>query len=102
MGVAAGAAEGDIFVSNHRGHGHLLAKGCDPKLLAAELFGRSSGVCGGRGGTQHTALFDRSFYGANGITGGGIPVATGIALALKMRGADLTIREQLLWGGRRG
>ncbi len=91
VGVAAAAAEGDIFVSNHRGHGHLLAKGCGVKHLAAELFGRSGGVCAGRGGTQHTAQFDRSFYGANGITGGGIPVATGIALSVKMRGESTVV-----------
>jgi len=91
VGVAAAARPEDIFVSNHRGHGHLLSKGCESKHLAAELFGKAEGVCAGRGGTQHTACFEHSFYGANGITGGGIPVATGIALAMKLGGTDRAV-----------
>ncbi len=85
-GVAAACREDDLFVSNHRGHGHLIAKGGDPKKLAAELFGRTEGYAGGRGGTQHFAAFDVGFMGAMGITGGGIPIATGIGLALAREG----------------
>jgi 2-oxoisovalerate dehydrogenase E1 component len=85
-GVAAACLPGDFFVSNHRGHGHLIAKGGETKRLAAELFGRTEGYARGRGGTQHFAAFGVGFMGAMGITGGGIPIATGIGLALKRRG----------------
>lgn len=85
-GVAAACRPDDLFVSNHRGHGHLIAKGGETKRLAAELFGRTEGYAGGRGGTQHFAAFDVGFMGAMGITGGGIPIATGIGLALKREG----------------
>jgi len=71
----------DIVVSNHRCHGHFLAYGGSMHGLAAELMGRASGVCGGRGGSQH--LQWRAFY-ANGILGGTVPLATGMALAEKL------------------
>ncbi len=90
-GVASACGEGDLFVSNHRGHGHLLAKGGDPARLAAELFGRTEGYAGGRGGTQHVAAFDVGFMGAMGITGGGIPIATGIGLALAREGGGRVV-----------
>ncbi|MHC4252496.1 MAG: thiamine pyrophosphate-dependent dehydrogenase E1 component subunit alpha, partial [Planctomycetota bacterium] len=90
-GVAAACREGDLFVSNHRGHGHLIAKGGDTRRLAAELFGRTEGYAGGRGGTQHVAAFDVGFMGAMGITGGGIPIATGIGLALAREGAERAV-----------
>lgn len=86
VGVAAACRPDDLFVSNHRGHGHFLAKGADPSRLAAELFGKTDGYSGGRGGTQHLAALDIGFMGAMGITGGGIPIATGVALALKREG----------------
>jgi len=85
-GVAAACAPGDVFVSNHRGHGHLIAKGGELRRLVAELAGRSAGYAGGRGGTQHIAAFGVGFMGAMGITGGGIPIATGVGLALKRAG----------------
>ncbi len=85
-GVAAACREDDLFVSNHRGHGHLIAKGGDTRRLAAELFGRTEGYARGRGGTQHVAAFDVGFMGAMGITGGGIPIATGIGFALAREG----------------
>lgn len=87
--VAVGAIseinEDDYVISNHRGHGHLLAKGADPKRLMAELLGKHTGYCGGRGGTQHLCAVDLGFLGTTGITGGNIPIATGIALALKLK-----------------
>lgn len=73
----------DIVFSNHRCHGHFLAYGGDMRTLFAELMGRSTGVCGGRGGSQH--LQWRNFY-SNGIQGGIVPVATGMALAEKLQG----------------
>jgi len=91
VGIAASCREDDLFVSNHRGHGHLLAKGGDPARLAAELFGRTEGYAGGRGGTQHVAAFDIGFMGAMGITGGGIPIATGIGLALAREGKERVV-----------
>jgi len=91
VGIAAACRGDDLFVSNHRGHGHLLAKGGDPARLAAELFGRTEGYAGGRGGTQHVAAFDIGFMGAMGITGGGIPIATGIGLALAREGRERAV-----------
>ncbi len=87
--VAVGACgclrNNDLVISNHRGHGHFLAKGGDVFRMMAELYGREAGYSGGKGGTQHMAGAECGFMGSNGITGGGIPVATGLALALKRR-----------------
>jgi TPP-dependent pyruvate/acetoin dehydrogenase alpha subunit len=80
VGVLSHLQEGDVVFSNHRGHGHFLASGGDPRRLFAELMGRSSGVCGGRGGSQHLCWVN--FY-SNGVQGGITPVATGMALAEK-------------------
>jgi TPP-dependent pyruvate/acetoin dehydrogenase alpha subunit len=82
VGVLTNIQENDVVVSNHRCHGHFLAYGGDPRALYAELMGRSTGVCGGRGGSQH--LHWRNFY-SNGILGGIIPIATGMALAEKYK-----------------
>ncbi|MCJ7696379.1 MAG: thiamine pyrophosphate-dependent dehydrogenase E1 component subunit alpha, partial [Anaerolineaceae bacterium] len=85
VGVLSCLAENDIVVSNHRCHGHFLAYGGDPESLFAELMGSPAGVCGGRGGSQH--LHWRNFY-SNGIQGGIVPMATGMALAEKYKGSD--------------
>jgi TPP-dependent pyruvate/acetoin dehydrogenase alpha subunit len=82
VGVLSQIQPGDIVVSNHRCHGHFLAYGGDPFALFSELMGKASGVCGGRGGSQH--LQWRNFY-SNGILGGTLPVATGMALAEKRK-----------------
>ncbi|MFZ2096088.1 MAG: thiamine pyrophosphate-dependent dehydrogenase E1 component subunit alpha [Anaerolineales bacterium] len=82
VGVLVNMRENDIVFSNHRCHGHFLAYGGDPYLLFAELMGRVTGVCGGRGGSQH--LHWRNFY-SNGVLGGTIPIATGMALAEKYK-----------------
>ena len=82
VGVLSVIQENDIVFSNHRCHGHYLAYGGDPRALFAELMGRATGVCGGRGGSQH--LHWRNFY-SNGIQGGIIPIATGMALAEKLK-----------------
>jgi len=83
VGVISNLEPDDIVVSNHRCHGHFLAYGGDPRALFAELMGRTTGVCGGRGGSQH--LHWRNFY-SNGILGSTVPLATGIALAEKRQG----------------
>src|SRR4030066_1393572 len=82
VGVLTSIQENDIVFSNHRCHGHFLAYGGDPRALFAELMGRTTGVCGGRGGSQH--LHWRNFY-SNGIQGGVVPIATGMALAEKYK-----------------
>lgn len=78
----------DIVVSNHRGHGHYIAFTDDVEGLMAEIMGRDSGVVGGRGGSQH--LHNRNFY-SNGIQGGMVPIAAGIAFAEKMKGKKTVV-----------
>lgn len=90
-GVCMALRPDDQVVSTHRGHGHLLAKGGDPKRLMAELFGKATGYGGGKGGTQHMADFAVGHLGSNGITGGGIPIGTGAALAARMQGTDRVV-----------
>jgi pyruvate dehydrogenase E1 component alpha subunit len=75
----------DKITSTHRGHGHCIAKGADVKQMMAELFGRIDGYCHGKGGSMHIADLDIGNLGANGIVGGGIPLATGAALTSKMK-----------------
>ena len=86
VGAAIARRKGDFVTSTHRGHGHLLALGGDPKRLMAELFGKRTGYSRGRGGSQLMADRRIGFLGGNGITGGSIPVATGAALSASMRG----------------
>ncbi|MEW5871342.1 MAG: thiamine pyrophosphate-dependent dehydrogenase E1 component subunit alpha [Chloroflexota bacterium] len=83
VGVLTPIQSGDVVFSNHRCHGHFLAYGGDLRALFAELMGKASGVCGGRGGSQH--LHWRNFY-SNGVQGGILPIATGMALAEKRKG----------------
>lgn len=85
VGACANLKTEDLVVSNHRGHGHFLAKGGDVFRMMAELYGREAGYSGGKGGTQHMAGVECGFMGSNGITGNPPPVATGLALALKRR-----------------
>ena len=86
VGACAAIEPSDYVVSNHRGHGHFIAKGGDLKRLMAEMYGKVDGYSRGRGGSQHMACFDIGFLGSNGITAGGLPIATGAALALKRQG----------------
>jgi TPP-dependent pyruvate/acetoin dehydrogenase alpha subunit len=91
--VAVGACsvlrDEDRITSTHRGHGHLIAKGADVERMMAELFGRRTGYCKGKGGSMHIFDFGLGILGANGIVGGGIPIATGAALADSVLGRDL-------------
>ena len=77
----------DKITSTHRGHGHCLAKGCDVRGMMAEIYGKKNGLCGGKGGSMHIADLSKGMLGANGIVGGGPPLACGAALALKRAGA---------------
>jgi pyruvate dehydrogenase E1 component alpha subunit len=76
----------DWVASTHRGHGHCIAKGVPIDGMMAELFGRATGLCKGKGGSMHIADMDRGMLGANGIVGAGIPLATGAALTAKIKG----------------
>jgi TPP-dependent pyruvate/acetoin dehydrogenase alpha subunit len=84
-GVCLHLGERDVIGSTHRGHGHSIAKGVDLNGMMAEIFGRRTGVCGGKGGSMHIADTEKGMLGANGIVGGGIPLATGAALSAKVR-----------------
>lgn len=84
-GIMANLTINDYVISSHRGHGHLIAKGGDIQKIFSELMGKIDGYCYGKGGTQHLCATEIGFYGTNGITGGGIPIATGIALSIKLR-----------------
>jgi acetoin:2,6-dichlorophenolindophenol oxidoreductase subunit alpha len=85
-GVCANLREDDFIASTHRGHGHAIAKGCDLKAMMAEIYGRETGLCKGRGGSMHVADFSRGMIGANAIVGGGVALATGAALSAQVRG----------------
>ncbi|MEW5867019.1 MAG: thiamine pyrophosphate-dependent dehydrogenase E1 component subunit alpha, partial [Bacillota bacterium] len=93
--VAAGACSrlnpDDYIVSHHRGHGHMLAKGGDPKRMMAEIFGKETGYCKGKGGSMHIADRSLGHLGANGVVGGGLPIATGAALACSLLGTKRVV-----------
>lgn len=85
VGVCHALDRKDVITSTHRGHGHVIAKGCDLNSFFAELYGRANGTCKGKGGSMHVADLDLGVYGANGIVGGGVPIAAGAALASSIR-----------------
>ena len=85
-GVCAHLQRADLLTSTHRGHGHTLAKGADVNRMMAELFGRSGGSNGGKGGSMHIADFSVGMLGANGVVAAGLPIACGAAHALKLQG----------------
>ncbi len=87
-GICAALQATDYISSTHRGHGHLIAKGGDPKKMMAELYGKKTGYCKGKGGSMHIADIDLGILGANGIVGGGLPIATGAALAAQYLDSD--------------
>lgn len=86
VGVCSNLTRQDWIASTHRGHGHFLAKGGDAHAMIAEIFGRATGICQGKGGSMHVADFSRGILGANGIVGGGIGLAVGAALAAQLDG----------------
>lgn len=88
VGVCACLNDKDYITSTHRGHGHLLAKGGKTDLMMAELFGKATGYCKGKGGSMHIADAELGILGANGIVGAGHPIAAGAAFACKYRGTD--------------
>ena len=81
VGVCAALSENDVMFGNHRAHGHYLAKGGDLNAMIAELYGRATGCCGGRGGSMHLIDLDAGFLGATPIVGGTVPLAVGAAWA---------------------
>jgi acetoin:2,6-dichlorophenolindophenol oxidoreductase subunit alpha len=87
-GVCRALRADDVITSTHRGHGHILAKGGEPRRMMAELMGRATGYNRGRGGSMHIADLGLGIYGANGIVGAGAPIACGAAMAAKLRGED--------------
>ena len=87
-GVCFALRTDDYITSNHRGHGHALAKGADMNRMMAELLGRQTGYCKGKGGSMHIADLELGMLGCNGIVGGGIGITAGAALSAKLRGTD--------------
>ena len=88
VGVCASLRPDDHITSTHRPHGHLIAKGADIRRMMAELFGKETGCCKGKGGSMHMADYSIGVLGACAIVGGSLPIATGAALAAKLRGTD--------------
>lgn len=87
-GTCAALEPDDLIASTHRGHGHCIAKGLDPDLMMAELFGKRDGYCNGKGGSMHIADVESGMLGANGIVGAGPPLATGAALSIDYQDRD--------------
>jgi acetoin:2,6-dichlorophenolindophenol oxidoreductase subunit alpha len=85
-GVCAHLNKTDRIVSHHRGHGHCIAKGADMKRMMAEIYGRKTGYCKGKGGSMHIADFSIGMLGADGIVGAGLPIAVGAAYAAQLDG----------------
>ncbi len=94
-GVMATLRPDDVITSTHRGHGHAVAKGADLRYMYAELFGKVTGYCKGRGGSMHINDLSIGMLGANGIVGGGIPHAVGAAYAAVYKGRDCGCRAVL-------
>lgn len=89
MGVSSALRQGDYLLNTHRGHGHCLAwHDSDVNLMMAEFMGREAGYCRGRGGSMHIANVATNNLGANGIVGGGLPLAVGVGLSIKLRKTD--------------
>ncbi len=86
VGVCTHLTDDDFITSHHRGHGHCIAKGVDVRKMVAELLGREAGACRGKGGSMHIADVSKGMLGANGIVGGGFPLAAGAGLTAKTNG----------------
>lgn len=87
-GVCASLTDEDYITSTHRGHGHCIAKGCELNGMMAEIFGKGTGLCKGKGGSMHIADIDKGMLGANGMVGGGFPLAVGAGLTNKYLKTD--------------
>jgi acetoin:2,6-dichlorophenolindophenol oxidoreductase subunit alpha len=87
-GVIGHLGPADYVASTHRGHGHAIAKGCDVSGMMAEIYGKQTGICHGKGGSMHIADIDQGMLGANGIVGGGPPLVCGVGLTAKVKGTD--------------
>jgi pyruvate dehydrogenase E1 component alpha subunit len=87
-GVCANLRQDDYLTSTHRGHGHCIAKGAQLDRVMAEIFGKKTGYCKGKGGSMHIADFSVGMLGATAVVGAGIPIATGAGLSIKLRGTD--------------
>ncbi|MFP4330490.1 MAG: thiamine pyrophosphate-dependent dehydrogenase E1 component subunit alpha [Spirochaetaceae bacterium] len=91
VGAIANLSDEDWITSTHRGHGHTIAKGLDVNRMMAELLGKQDGYCKGKGGSMHISDITMGHLGANGIVGGGIPIATGAGLTVKLKGEDKVV-----------
>jgi TPP-dependent pyruvate/acetoin dehydrogenase alpha subunit len=91
VGVCSALKKDDLILSNHRGHGHSLAKDVPPKLLFAELFGKETGVCKGLGGSMHSTYLETGVLFSTAIVGGNIPIATGVGLAIKFKKSNRVV-----------
>ncbi len=90
-GVCTNLRLDDCIISNHRGHGHCIAKGADLNRMMAEIYGRKTGYCKGKGGSMHIADFGIGMLGANGIVAAGLPIAAGAAVAAQLEGGDRVV-----------
>lgn len=88
VGLCAHLRDDDYITSTHRGHGHCIAKECDINGMMAEIYGKATGLCKGKGGSMHIADLEKGMLGANGIVGGGYPLASGAALTAKIKKTD--------------
>lgn len=91
VGVCSVLRPDDYITTTHRGHGHVIAKGADLKKMFAELMGRKTGYCKGKGGSMHIADFSIGILGANGVVAGGFPIAVGAGLSIKLRKTDQVV-----------
>ncbi len=91
VGVCSSLRKDDYITSTHRGHGHCIAKSAEPKRIMAEILGKKTGYCKGKGGSMHIADFSVGMLGATAVVGAGIPIAVGAGLSIKLRGTDQVV-----------
>jgi len=91
VGVCANLRKDDYITSTHRGHGHCIAKGADLRKVMAEILGKKTGYCKGKGGSMHIADFSIGMLGATAVVGAGIPIAVGAGLSIKLRGTNQVV-----------